>query len=399
MYDVIIVGARCAGAATAMLLARSGQRVLLVDRAHFPSDTMSTHILHPAGVDRLRRWGLLDQVRVSNCPPLQSYSLDIGPFALRGAPPPVNGTAESYCVRRTVLDSILVDAAVAAGAEVREGFAVQGLLEDAGTVTGIRGECGGRAISERGHMVVGADGLHSVVAKVVCPAVYNAVPPLTCIYYSYWSGVPSVGLEINLREGRSFGMVPTNDGLTCVIALWRNSEFHRFRADIERNLVETFDLAPALAERLRAGRREERMMGTGDLPNYLRTPYGSGWALVGDAAYHKDPITAEGITDAFRDAELLAVAIQDGMSSADAMAPALGEYERQRNQHAMPVYELTCQLATLDPPAPEMAQLLSALRDNQVETDRFFGVLAQTVPVQEFFDPVNVQRIDGVEVR
>jgi flavin-dependent dehydrogenase len=295
MYDAIVIGARCAGAPTAMLLARKGYRVLLVDRGSFPSDTLSTHYIHQPGVARLARWGLLERVAGSNCPPIRDQILDVGPFTLEGAPPAVDGFAEGYAPRRTVLDAILVEAAVAAGAELRERFSVEELLTDGDRVTGIRGHAaGGASVTERAHMVIGADGLHSFVARSVGAMVYNATPALTCIYYTYWSDLPINGAELYPRPGRMLVAAPTNDGLTLMTVFWPQAEFHRVRADIEGSFLAALDLAPGLAERARAGKRAERFRGTADLPNHFRQSFGPGWALVGDAGFHKDPILAQG---------------------------------------------------------------------------------------------------------
>ena len=183
-YDAIVVGARCAGSPTATLLARKGYKVLVVDRASFPSDTISTHVVHPTGVAALDRWGLLDAVTSSGCPPIDTYTFDFGPFTIAGSP----GTAEhpvGYCPRRTVLDKILVDAASSAGVEVREGFVVEEVVIGGGRVTGIRGKSnGGTSMIERARVVVGADGLRSLVARSVRAEQYNEVPPQICGYYS-----------------------------------------------------------------------------------------------------------------------------------------------------------------------------------------------------------------------
>ena len=386
MYDAIVVGARCAGSPTAMLLARAGHRVLLVDRAGFPSDTLSTHYIHQPGVARLRRWGLLDRVVATGCPPARRMTFDVGPFALSGAPTPADGADAAYAPRRYLLDQILLEAASAAGAEVRERFSVGELLIEDGRVTGIRGrQAGGATVTERAAIVIGADGMRSRVARAVGAPTYHERPGRTCAYYTYWSGVPLDGAELYPRDGRMVIAGPTNDGRTIVTVFWPRAEFHRVRADIERSFLEAVALAPSLAERLRAGRRAERFYGTGELPFFFRRPFGPGWALVGDAGYHKDPLTAQGIGDAFRDAELLAGAIDEGLRGHRPLDDALADYERRRNEAALPLYDFTYELAGLEPPAPEMQALFGALRDDPEQTSRFFGVIAGTVPMAEFF--------------
>ncbi len=398
MHDVIVVGARCAGAPTAMLLARKGYRVLLVDRDVFPSDHLSTHWIHQPGIARLARWGLRERLAATGCPPITSMSMDLGPFALRGTLPPAGNVAEGYCPRRTVLDKLLVDAAVEAGAELRERFSVQDLIWDGERVSGITGRSAtGMTVTERARIVIGADGLHSLVARQVEAPTYHVKPTFTCAYYSYWSGVELSGVEFYPRERRGFGVLPTHQGLACIIVGWPHEEFHAFRADIEGNFLKTLELAPMLAERVRQGRREERFTGTADLPNFFRKPYGPGWALVGDAGYHKDSITAQGISDAFRDAELVVEAVDAGLSGKRPIEEAMADYEQRRNEASLPLYEFTCQLAELAPPPPEMQQLFAALRQNQEQTNRFFGVIAGTVPVPEFFAPEHIGRIMGAE--
>jgi 2-polyprenyl-6-methoxyphenol hydroxylase-like FAD-dependent oxidoreductase len=396
MYDAIVVGARCAGSATAMLLARRGYRVLMVDRAGFPSDTLSTHYIHQPGVARLKRWGLLDRVVASSCPPTVGQRVDFGPFALAGAPPPFDGVAEAYAPRRRVLDQILVEAAVAAGAELREHVAVEELLTDRGRVTGIRGRsAGGAAVTETAALVIGADGLRSMVARRVEAPLYDDRPPLTCAFYSYWGGLDLDGAALYPRPGRMIVTGPTNDGQRVVIVFWPNAAFDQVRVDVERQFMAALDLAPDLAERVRGGQRSERFHGTADLPFFFRKPYGPGWALVGDAGYHKDPITAQGISDAFRDAELLAEAVDDGLAGRRRLDDALADYERRRNEAVRPIYGLTQQFAALEPPPPEMQHLMAALRHDQAQADRFFGTIAGTVPIPTFFAPENIGRIMG----
>jgi flavin-dependent dehydrogenase len=394
MYDAIVIGARCAGSPTAMLLARKGYRVLLLDRDSFPSDHLSTHWIHQPGVARLERWGLRDQLAATGCPPISSITMDVGPFALRGSPPPFECVAEAYCPRRTVLDKLLVDAAVAAGAELRERFAVQQVVWDADRVVGVTGQtAAGTSVTERARIVIGADGIHSLVARQVAAPTYNERPTYSCAYYSYWSGVPLDSVEFYPRDHCGFGALPTHDGLTCIIAGLPNDQFPKYRAAVEGTFKKILEQAPAFAERVLHGKRAERFNGTAEMPNYFRKPFGAGWALVGDAGYHKDSITAQGIADAFRDAELVAEALDAGLSGRLGFDVAMAQYEEQRNQAAMPLYDLTCQFAMLEPPPPEMQQLFAALRSNQPATDRFMGTLAGTTPIPEFFAPDNIGRI------
>jgi 2-polyprenyl-6-methoxyphenol hydroxylase-like FAD-dependent oxidoreductase len=386
MYDAIIVGARCAGSPTAMLLARKGYEVLLVDRDEFPSDALSTHYIHQPGVAQLQRWGLLPAVAGSGCPPIRRYTLDAGPFVLQGSPPPAGDVADAYSVRRAVLDEILLEAASAAGVEVRQRFAVEGLTSDGTRVTGIRGRSGrGAVVTERARIVIGADGMSSLVARTVDAPSYGAHPSLTCAYYTYWSGVQMDGVELYPRPGRMIVAAPTNDDHVVTIVFWPNMQFEQVRAEIEARFMSSLELAPALAERVSNGTRSERFRGTGRLPNFYRRPHGEGWALVGDVGYHKDPILALGITDAFRDAGLLAEAVDAGLSGASALASALAGYERGRNELSASGYASTIQFARLEPPTPDMQELFAALLGNQEQTDRFFGTFAGTVPASEFF--------------
>jgi 2-polyprenyl-6-methoxyphenol hydroxylase-like FAD-dependent oxidoreductase len=392
-FDAIVVGARCAGSPTAMLLARKGYRVLVVDRATFPSDTISTHILHPLGARALSRWGLLDRLTATGCPPIDTYAFDFGPFTIVGAP----GTREApvaYCPRRTILDKLLVDAAAQSGAEVREGFGVDEILIEDGRVVGIRGRSKhGGCIAERAEIVIGADGRHSFVVEAAEPECYDEKPVLLVAYYTYWSGLPMSGrFETYIRDKRGFAAAPTHDGLTMVIAGWPYAEFDDCKEDIKGNYLKTIGLAPAFADRLRDARREARFAGAA-VPNYFRKPYGPGWALVGDAGYNRDFITGQGIMDAFHDAELCAVALDKAFSGAQPFDAAMSEYQRVRDARVKAMYEFTCTLATLEPLPPEMQQLFAAVHGNQKAMDEFARMNAGTISPAEFFAPENVNAI------
>ena len=395
-YDAIVVGARCGGSPTAMLLARDGYRVLLVDKATFPSDTMSTHLAHPPAVAALDRWGILDKLEATNCPPITRYSFDFGPVTVAGTPHAANGTDRAYCPRRIVLDALLVDAAAAAGAEVREAFTVEEVLVEDGRVTGIRGHAkGGDSVTERAKVVIGADGRHSLVAKAVDPERYNEVPALAPAYYAYWSDLPTEGFDTYIRaeSGRGWAAIPTHDGLTCVVQGTPQADFATTKKDVEGAYLKGFELAPEFAERINGATRESGFMGAGDLAGYFRKPYGPGWALVGDAGYHKHPITAFGITDAFRDAEAVASALDDTFAERRPFDDAMANYQRARDEEALPIYEFTCDFAKLEPPPPEMQQLIGAMQGNQEAQDGFVSVMAGTLPAPEFFGPENAGRI------
>jgi 2-polyprenyl-6-methoxyphenol hydroxylase-like FAD-dependent oxidoreductase len=392
-FDAIVVGARCAGSPTAMLLARQGYRVLVVDRATFPSDTVSTHLVHPLGAEALSRWGLLDRLAATGCPPIHTYCFDFGPFTISGAPGTTTAPV-AFCPRRMILDKLLVDAAAEAGAEIREGFTVEEVLIEDGRAVGIRGHSKhGVSAIERAHVVVGADGRHSFVAEAVRPEHYDEKPPLLAGYYTYWSGLPMDGrFETYIRDERGMAAVPTHEDLTLVIAGWPYAEFEENRKDIEGNYLKTIELAPSFAERLRGAKRVARFAGAA-VPNYFRRPHGPGWVLVGDAGYNRDFITAQGIMDAFHDAELCAAALDESFSGARPFEDAMDEYHRTRDARVKAMYDFTCQLATLQPPPHELQQLLGAMHGNQKAMDDFVRMNAGTISPAEFFAPENVSAI------
>ncbi|WP_432988883.1 NAD(P)/FAD-dependent oxidoreductase [Dactylosporangium sp. CA-233914] len=393
-FDAIVVGARVAGSPTAMLLARAGHRVLVLDRATFPSDVLSTHLLHVPAMAHLKRWGLHDAVAGAGAPPHERFTMDFGPFAVQGRPPAVDGAGHPYCVRRTVLDRILVEAAREAGAEVREGVTVEGLLrDDDGRVAGVRGE----DFEERAAIVVGADGLRSIVAREAGAEAYHDTPARTACYYTYYRGVAApdgvIGAEIYQLGDRAVVLFPTNDDTTCVFVACPIAQFHGFRTDVEANYLEAISRVPHVAARIAAAERVERIRGTADVPNFFRRSAGPGWALVGDAGYHKDPCMASGITDAFTCAQLLADAIHSGLTGERDLDAAVRSYVDERDTRFLPALQLTCQLASMEPPPPDQAALFATIAASPEETTRFLGVLQGSASIPEFFSPANIGRI------
>ena len=200
-------------------------------------------------------------------------------------------------------------------------------------------------------------------------------------------------LIFHMRDHSSFGGGPTHDGLSVVIVISPADKFHEIRSDIEGNFMRSLEAAPEYAERVRAAKREEKFYGIAGVPNYFRKRFGPGWALVGDAAYDRDPITGQGISDSFIDAEAITEAIDAGLTGWADLSAALADYETTRTTRTAPHYEFTCQLASLEPPPPEILQLFSALRGNQEGINQFFSMMSGALPVPEFFAPENMGRI------
>lgn len=386
MYDVVVVGARCAGASLAMLLARAGRRVALVDRAQFPSDTLSTHFLWQRGASRLEAWGLLDRLRDRGCEPITQITFDVGPLQMCGIGPPVGGVAETYCPRRSVLDTLLMEAAVEAGVELIEGFVVTDVVATDGRVGGVRGhQRGAPERSLLARLVVGADGLHSVVAARVGARPYRQYPALTGVYYSYWRDVPGRAASFHARPGRLVLVWPTNDGLTLVSVAWPAADFSEVRSDVEGGFRGSLAMVPGLAERIGTGKRVQRFAGTADLPNLYRSSAGAGWALAGDAGHHKDPSTGMGMSDAFVAAELLAHAVHENLDDPGRLDAALACYQEQRDASTANGYELTLKTAQLAPLPSRLEAHYRSAAGHPEGVEAIFGVLGGTVPVREVF--------------
>jgi 2-polyprenyl-6-methoxyphenol hydroxylase-like FAD-dependent oxidoreductase len=252
-------------------------------------------------------------------------------------------------------------------------------------------------VTERARVVIGADGRHSLLAKTVQAEEYNERRSHLAMYYAYWSGLPAEGFDTTIRaeHRRGWAAVPTHDDLTVLPFGWPVEEFQANRKDIEGNFMAAVELSPEFAERVRGARRESKFIGSAELPGYFRKPFGPGWVLVGDAGYHKNPITAMGINDAFRDAELVAGALDDAFSGSRSFEDGMAAYQRTRDEEAMPVYEFTDEFAQMRPPPPEMQQLFGAIHGNQQAMDAFVSVQANTLPAPEFFSPENLAQIVG----
>ena len=376
MYDVIVVGARCAGSPTAMLLARRGHRVLMVDRASFPSDTISTHFIQLPGMARLKRWGLLERVAATGCPPVTGGMLDIGGQQVEADFAAPRGIPGLMAPRRTVLDKILVDAAIESGAEVREGAFVDSLIFEDDRVAGIRGHTSEGEFEERARFVVGADGRNSMVGRTAGAQTYRESPVLGGGFYSYWSDVECKVAELYLYENRFGVAFPTNDGLTTIAIAFVPEQFDALRKDPDASVQGALDELGSLGERTRAGRRQEKLVPIANLKTFLRTAGGPGWALVGDAGYHKDPQPADGISDAFRAVEQLVGPLSAFLAGDISEEEALERYQKERDASAIPLLEHTVTMSSFDSSPMDRATAFLELQGlHAQETERLLSDL------------------------
>lgn len=343
-YDVIIAGARVAGASTALLLARSGLRVLVVDPLPRGRDTLSTHALMRGAVLQLHRWGLLDRVRAAGTPEIPVTTFDYEDETIAVPVKERDGVGALFAPRRTVLDPIICEAAEEAGAEFVHGWVVKALDRAVGgRVQGAWVQRPGIAVQLTADLVVGADGARSSVARMVRAPVERTSRHTTASIYAYYEGLPDHEYRWYFRPGVAAGVIPTNGGEACVFVSLRPEVFHAERgrglARIFADAVSRIDAE--LAERLNSTTRTSRLRAFPGATGFLRRSYGPGWALVGDAGYFRDPLTAHGMTDALRDAELLARAIAAGGDQ------ALVEYQEARDAAAAGLFEVTDAIASL----------------------------------------------------
>ncbi|HEX6916933.1 MAG TPA: NAD(P)/FAD-dependent oxidoreductase [Phycicoccus sp.] len=354
-WDVVVVGARVAGAATGMLLARSGLRVLVLDRMRPGADTLSTHALMRAGTLQLRRWGLLEALVDAGTPAVTRTVFHYAdgesvPVSIK----PAAGVDALYAPRRTLLDRLLAEEAARCGATVEHGVTVTALLRgDHGRVTGVRvRDADGRVREEHAEIVIGADGRSSLVAAQVGAATLVQGRSASSIVYGYFDGLPSEGYEWVWAPRRAAGVIPTSGGLSCAFVAAPPQEMAGVRAVLGpdaafRALVG--EAAPALLERLDAATPVGRLRHDRGVPGHLRAASGPGWALVGDAGYWKDPLSTHGMTDALRDADLLARAVVDAVPAGSWSTPtgraALGRYQATRDRLSVRMVDVAERMA------------------------------------------------------
>ena len=377
-YDAIVVGARCGGAATALLLARSGAKVLLIDRQAYGSDTLSTHALMRGAVFQLHRWGLVPHVDAALTPRIRATTFHYGAHAVRVPIKPQHGIDCLYAPRRTVLDRLLVDAARDAGVHVRHGVLLADVERAAGgRVTGaVLKTSGGAVATVHAEIVIGADGRRSTLAQLVDARSHVEATSSSGIAFGYFEGLQLDGSHWYFAQNAAAGVIPTNGG-HCVFAAVPSQQFvSTFRDDVVRGFFEVLGaINPHLRIAVESCPLVGRMRGFGGAPGYLRQCHGAGWALVGDAGYFKDPLTAHGITDALRDAELLARAILAGSAN------ALVDYQRERDALSRPFLEITDKIASFDWGIDEVKHLHEQLSTAMKAETHHLAALSNAPPL------------------
>ena len=374
--DAIVVGARCAGAATAMLLARGGARVVLVDKGAYGTDMLSTHALMRGAVLQLDRWGVLPDIVAAGTPAIRSTTFCYAESDATVPIEPKYGVSALYAPRRTLLDRVLVDAAFKSGVDIRYGVRVDGVkVNSRGRAVGISAVEGERRRDLEADIVIGADGLHSTIARHVGAPQIAGGRHATGVLYGYWEGLSADEYRWWFKPGVSMGSIPTNDGATCVFVSVPSTQF---RHEVRGNAAGAYtrlirQISPSLAERLRDSVRVEPVRGFAGHRGFIRRGSGPGWALVGDAGYFKDPSTAHGITDAFRDAELLARAVMRGTSA------AFVEYEATRFDLSRMLFQVTDEIASLAWTDTEVQSLHRAF---SAEMSRELRALATLPPME-----------------
>ena len=396
MHDIIVVGGRCAGAAVGMLLARRGYRVLMIDKDPRNVEMKhSTHFVQALGVAKLKQWGLLPELEAA-CRGFEIYDFDFGAVRIQGRPPAVDGDARAFGPRRYVLDPILVGAAEAAGVQYRSATEVTALLRDGERVTGVvTRDVNGARLELPARIVIGADGPGSTVAKLVNAAHYHEAPAQQVTMWGYWGGIDSDRLSFSTRPGLGLYWGPTLTDQVLVGVNWVMASYKSLDGNQEAAYHACIaDLDPILAERLRDAELTEPLR-LGSTRNFLRVPHGPGWVLVGDAGHKKDPCTAQGISDAFIDADECAAVIDRGLRGEVDLDAELRAWHQARDARLVPLHQMTIQLANFPALSDEETALYHAIAADPEATTAFLGLLSGATRPEVFFAPENLARLMG----
>ena len=395
-FDVVIVGARCAGSPLAAMLARRGLRVCLLDRSSFPSDSLSTHVIQPCGVQVLERLGVLEQALEAGAVPVTRFTLLDEDVRIDAEIDPETFGAPGLCLRRLKLDHLLVEAAAAAGAEMHTATAVTGLLWDEGKVVGVETPCG----ALRASLVVGADGRSSTVARLVGASEYRVEPPGRLFSWAYFEGVAED--EGRLRLGHlgelAYLCCPTDSKLFMAGVCPPMDVKAAYLADREGGFKTGIERWPELAELLAGAKRVGPIRVLADWHGYFREAAGPGWVLLGDAGHFKDPTPAQGISDALRQAECLADSITAGLGGGGALDGELRRWWRWRDDDAHEMYGFATDIGAGASPLLS-GELLGEIATESGGPEQLLRVLNRDLLPSQLFTTPRVDRAIGRIVR
>lgn len=377
--DVVVVGGRCAGSPLAALLARSGVRVVVLERASFPRETLSSHLFETDGLEFLSRLGALERLLETGAPLVEATDTRVEDLRLQMDLPQRPGDVGGMIsVRRRLLDPILVELAEQAGAEVRMGAQVSGAIEDGPRVAGVRYTHDGAEHELRARLVVGADGRHSTIARLVGARRYNLTPSQRLLFWAYFEGA-DMGPRptfLSHRWGERFILgIPSDSGLYQVLLWPELHERERFQEDRDAAFLEHARACEPLADSLAGASQVGRSIGVFRWEGHFREACGPGWVLCGDAGHFKSPAPGRGIGDAFLQAERLAQAIAAALGGPDGeLDRAMGDWGRWREREFAEHYWLAYDLEEAGSVPAVLVEFLRTL-DGKGRAGDFFDVL------------------------
>lgn len=406
-FDVVVVGGRVAGSTLASLLGAQGLQVLLLDRAAFPSDTLSTHVIYGDSFGIWERIGAWDAIQSLGSAKLRGISwIRDGRPDIRGRFWPVRGHDYSLCIRRLLLDEALFStAAETPGVTTIQEARVTELLREGSRVTGVRFETrdqlgATKESTASTRLVAGCDGRRSLVAKAVGASQYITEPPINFAFYTYVEGAdpgPEPEPMFEIWESDPAGGTPMlaecDAGIWMAIVYLPQALFDSFRQDKDRNFWKAMDSDPRVGPRLRSGTQLQPIKGAGDFVNFVREPIGEGWVLVGDAGQHKDPIFGQGIGDAVRSAELLADCLLEAESAGTDLDSALARFRLKRDLDLMPNFQWMIQGKPADLTEAEFELIIDGLGTDPAQAERFVNVFSHAVSGSEFFGRLNASSL------
>jgi 2-polyprenyl-6-methoxyphenol hydroxylase-like FAD-dependent oxidoreductase len=400
-FDAVVVGARCAGATTALFLAKNGLNVLLIDRHNFPSNTISTHLVYANTLAIFQKLGVLEKLERGGAPRLTHLVDDAEGTVIDGRYLPVEGLDYGLCLRRLKLDTILVnEARNHPRVTFLENTEATSLIHENGRVVGIKGYSSknSSAFEARAGIVIGSDGKNSTIAKLVKSEYLNWLPSFCGFYYGYFRNVvrqPEPAPVSTYRGKTIYYMFPTDDELHLAAFEFPTEEFARFRLNAKANLVKRLMAEPTFEERLRHATLEGVVYGTKDIPIFQRRSHGPGWALVGDASYNLDPVFAQGIGDAVRGAELLSSAISKAHGENKPLDTYLSEYESKRNQEVEGMRLATIEFMSGLPIKKDTLDFLKTVSEDQDLCNKYASFASHVTSVTEFFSEENIRAVIG----